>query len=238
MPVAELVKQGRKPVVLIIEDEHRVISFLQQALNEADYDVLAAETKASGEQLWTSKKPDLVILDLMLSDGDGLDLLAKVRAQSMSTPVLVLSAKSSMADRVSGLDAGADDYLPKPFGIEELLARLRVMLRRAREPHQSVFECGDLKMDLVSRRVTRSGRVVFLSETEYRMLELLAASNGEPVPKREMLRHVWDDPDRDDNVVEVYISYLRNKLEWGGASRLIHTVRGRGYVLAESHDPE
>jgi DNA-binding response OmpR family regulator len=224
------------PLILVVEDEERVASFVRQSLGEAGFEVSVARDVATGGTRWELEAPDLVILDLMLPDGDGVDLLTSARQRGARTPVLVLSAKSSMSDRVSGLDAGADDYLPKPFGIEELLARVRVLLRRAKESHASVLQIDDLRIDFSSRRVLRANRLIFLSETEYRLLELLALNLGEPVSKRDILAQVWDDAERDDNVVEVYVSYLRTKLEWGRAKRLVHTIRGRGYVLSESDD--
>jgi DNA-binding response OmpR family regulator len=191
-----------RQTVLIIEDERSVCSFLEQALQESDLDTLIATSLGKGRELWNSGHPDLVLLDLMFPDGNGIDLLKEQRGDGIKTPVIVLSAKSALADRVTGLDQGADDYLPKPFSVEELLARIRAHLR-----------------------------LVFLSTTEFRLLELLGTHLGKPVTKTEILDYVWDDPERDANVVEVYVNYLRNKIERGGAPRLIHTVRGRGYVL-------
>ncbi len=218
--------------VLLIEDEPRVAAAVARAIQEAGYELSVAETAAAAETLWKEGKPDVVILDLGLPDRDGLDLLADIRESGLNTPVLVLSARSSMSDRVTGLDSGADDYLGKPFGVEELLARIRVMLRRRTGPPEK-WEAGNIKIDFATRKVTRSGRIVFLSETEYRLFEHLAHNAGKAVSKKELLQAVWDDPDRDDNVVEVYVNYLRGKLEWGGEPRLIHTIRGKGYVLGD-----
>ncbi len=206
-------------------------SFVVRALTESGYEVVHASTVRTAERLWAERQPELVILDLMLPDGNGIDLLVAERSRGSQTPVLVLSAKSAMSDRVSGLDSGADDYLPKPFGIEELLARVRVLLRRERANGAGSLAIGGFCIDFDDRRVTLRGRTVFLSDTEYRLLELLAKNYRRPVSKAEILEHVWDDPQRDDNVVEVYVSYLRNKLERGKSPRLIHTVRGKGYVL-------
>jgi two-component system, OmpR family, response regulator MprA len=220
--------------ILVIEDEVRVADFVEKSLGEAGYSVQTAIDYQGGREAWKTSGADAVILDLMLPGGDGLDMLRELRAAGDQTPVLVLSAKASMSERVSGLDAGADDYLPKPFGIEELLARVRALLKRGKVTAPLV--CDDLLIDVLARRVSRAGRVVFLSETEFRLVELLASRHGEPVSKKEILKSVWNDPDRDDNVVEVYVSYLRGKLEWRGAKRLVHTVRGRGYRLWESPD--
>lgn len=222
--------------ILIIEDEPRLADFIVQSLQEAGARPSREMTLLAGEKEWRKARPDAVVLDLTLPDGDGLKLLEAARRSGDVTPVLILSAKSSLAERVSGFQSGADDYLPKPFGIEELLARLRVLLRRSRHTGRTPVRCDDLEIDLVSRRVTRAGRVVFLSETEYRLLEMLALAKGKPVSKEQILTKVWDDPLRDANVVEVYVSYLRQKLERGEAKRLVHTARGLGYVLAEEPD--
>jgi DNA-binding response OmpR family regulator len=219
--------------LLIIEDETRVSDFLARSLEEAGYETESAQTIKAGRELWDESKPDLLVLDLMLPDGNGLDLLEKIRAEDTNTPVLILTAKDSLTDRVAGLDCGADDYLAKPFPLEELLARVRALLRRSRRD-PAFARCGDLEIDFRHRRVTRSGRVVFLSSTEFGLLELLAQNEGRAVSKHEILKQIWDDEDRDPNVVEVYVNYLRHKLERGGASRLVQTVRGKGYTLSDA----
>jgi DNA-binding response OmpR family regulator len=217
--------------ILIVEDEASVSSFLDQALRESGLSPVIASTLKEARAEWDNSSPDLVLLDLMLPDGDGLDLLQEWRKSGSHTPVIVLSAKSGVADRISGLDLGADDYLAKPFSLEELLARVRAQLRRLQDLPVKVVKVGALEIDLQSRRPLLGGRLLFLSSTEFRLLELLATHLGQPVSKSQILEYVWDDPDRDPNVVEVYVNYLRNKLERGNAPRLIHTVRGRGYVL-------
>ena len=225
------VSEGARPTVLVVEDELSVCSFLKQALQESDITPVVATSLKKGRELWNQEHPDLVLLDLMFPDGNGIDLLKEQRSAGNKTPVIVLSAKSTLADRVTGLDQGADDYLPKPFSVEELLARVRAHLRRAKENPPNAVTVGPLEIDLFSRRALMDGRLVFLSTTEFRLLERLATHLGKPVTKTEILDYVWDDPQRDANVVEVYINYLRNKIERGGAPRLIHTVRGKGYVL-------
>jgi DNA-binding response OmpR family regulator len=217
--------------ILIVEDESSVSSFLEQALRESGLTPAVASSLKEARELWAAMPPDVVLLDLMLPDGDGLDLLQEWRKSGSHTPVIVLSAKSGLADRVSGLDLGADDYLAKPFSLDELLARVRAQLRRLQDIPVKVVRAGALEIDLQARRALLGGRLLFLSSTEFRLLELLAAHLGEPVAKGQILEYVWDDPERDPNVVEVYVNYLRNKLERGAAPRLIHTVRGRGYVL-------
>lgn len=216
--------------ILIVEDEPGLRGAVAQAFAEAGYGTVCAATLSEARGILRRETPELVILDIMLPDGNGMELLEEIRA-SGPTPVLMLTARSGLEDRVKGLDRGADDYLVKPFRLEELLARVRALLRRTRLGSE-VITVGALSIDLGQRRVTHEGRVVFLSTTEYTLLEQLARSAGEPVSKTAILRHVWDDEDRAPNVVEVYINYLRHKLERGDSPRLIHTVRGRGYVLS------
>ena len=216
--------------ILLIEDEPQVASFVNQALADSGYTCSLAGTSEEGRAKWEGEEPDLVVLDLMLPDGDGLALLQELRDKGIVTPVLILTAKSGMGDRVSGLDAGADDYLIKPFGLEEFLARVRALLRRSTP---TTLKVGDLELDFRQRRVRRANRVIFLSPTEYALMEILATHPREPVSKAQILEFVWDDPLRDPNSVEVYVKYLRSKLERGDATRLIHTVRGKGYLLSE-----
>lgn len=222
----------RLATVLVVEDEPAVSGFIKKALSEAGMGVEVAHDVDSAEQIWRSIDPDLVLLDLMLPDGNGLDLLRGMRESGHDHPVIVLSARSEVADRVKGLDLGADDYLVKPFNIDELLARIRARVRRDRSG-STVIKCADLVLDLRLRRASRAGRHLFLSTTEFDLLQFLALNLGKVVTKQEILSHVWDDPVRHPNLVEVYINYLRTKLERGGSSRIIHTARGQGYVLDE-----
>ncbi|AIE86221.1 response regulator transcription factor [Fimbriimonas ginsengisoli] len=218
--------------ILIVEDEPKLARVIEQAMKEANYEPSVAHSLAAARQQIASEKPDLILLDIMLGDGSGMDFLAEVR-QASEVPVLMLTARTGIEDRILGLDGGADDYLVKPFRLEELLARMRALLRRTRGGATTVT-VGDLTVDMARRRVTHGGKVIFLSTTEYALLELLARSPGEPVSKGTVLKHVWDDAERAPNVVEVYVNYLRHKLERGEAPRLIHTVRGKGYVLSEA----
>jgi DNA-binding response OmpR family regulator len=178
----------------------------------------------------------LALLDIMLPDLDGLAILQEARAHKVQTPVLLLTARNEIRDKVKGLDLGADDYLAKPFRIEELLARVRALTRRARS---RMLVAGDLSMDTLRRLVERAGRILYLSPTEYSVLELLLERQGHAVSKKEILSYVWhDDTYRDPNTVEVYVNYLRNKLESHGGSRLIHTQRGAGYLLSPQSPDE
>ena len=220
--------------VLVVEDEAAVSDFLRQALEEHGYAVTVTDRAETGLAEAERTQPNLVVLDAMLPGMDGFEFLRRLRTK-VDTPVLMLTALAGVDDRVRGLDAGADDYLAKPFRLEELLARVRALLRRSKADATSI-SCGDLHIDLISRRVTRNGRQVFLSATEFSLLELLARHQGEPVSKAVMLERVWDDSERDANLVEVYISYLRSKLERGGLTRLVQTVRAKGYMLSELAD--
>jgi DNA-binding response OmpR family regulator len=217
--------------VLVVEDEAAVSDFLRQALEENGYTVTVADRAEKGLVEAEKTQPNLVVLDAMMPGMDGFEFLKRLRTKT-DTPVLMLTALAGVDDRVKGLDAGADDYLAKPFRLEELLARVRALLRRSKADSTSV-SCADLHIDLITRRVTRGGRQVFLSGTEFSLLELLARHLDEPVSKAMMLERVWDDGERDANLVEVYISYLRSKLERGGLPRLVQTVRGKGYRLSD-----
>ena len=184
-----------------------------------------------------AKEPDIVVLDVMLPDVDGFEVLRRVRTSS-KVPVLMLTARTGLNDRVTGLDAGADDYLAKPFMLEEFLARVRALLRRSTKD-LSRLQYGDLIVDMTSRKVSRAGKPIFLSVTELSLLELLLRTPEIPVSKQTILEKVWDDTGyRDPNVVEVYVSYLRHKLERSGTSKLIHTVRGQGYMLGRPQNED
>ena len=209
-------------------------SFLEQALHESGYIPTVAATSTEANAALAASAPDLVLLDVMLPDEDGFSVLRRIRKDS-SVPVLMLTARDATDDRVKGLDAGADDYLAKPFKLEELLARVRALLRRG-GPAAVLHRVGDLEIDTATRRVHRGGRLVFLSETEYHLLEILARAGGEPVSKGDILREVWGNAGRDPNVVEVYVSYLRTKLDRDDLPRLVQTVRGRGYALREGSE--
>lgn len=222
--------------VLIVEDEAGVCEFLQQALEESGYSVVIRSTGPSGLAELLQGTFDVALLDIMLPEIDGLTILKEARAHNVQTPVLLLTARNETRDKVAGLDLGADDYMAKPFRIEELLARVRALTRRSRS---HLLEAGDLSMDTLHRTVERGGRALYLSPTEYSLLQLLLERQGQAVSKKEILAYVWrDDITRDPNTVEVYINYLRNKLESGGGSRLIHTQRGAGYVLSGQEPDE
>lgn len=223
--------------MVLVEDEQAVLDFLSQALDQSGYDTIRFASGEAAVSAIQEKEPDLIVLDVMLPDIDGFEVLRRVRTQA-KVPVLMLTARTSLADRVTGLDAGADDYLPKPFMLEEFLARVRALLRRSSKD-LSRLQYGDLVVDMTSRKVSRAGKPIFLSATELSLLELLMRTPETPVSKQTILEKVWDDTGyRDPNVVEVYVSYLRHKLERSGMSKLIHTVRGQGYMLGRPQNED
>jgi heavy metal response regulator len=218
--------------VLVLEDEPRVRSFVERGLKEAGFAVDAAADGEEGLRLGLVHPYDAIVLDLMIPRLDGLGVLRKLREGGRKTPVLILSARDEVEDRVRGLDAGADDYLPKPFAFAELLARLRALLRRG-TTLPSVIEVGDLQIDVVGRVVERAGRRIDLTAKEFSLLEYLARHAGEVVTRTMISEHVWDmNFDSSSNVVDVYIRYLRRKIDEPFGRKLIHTRRGVGYVLS------
>ncbi len=223
--------------ILIVEDYKPIREAVARGLKEAGFSVDA--TGDGEEGLWyaQSAEYDVLILDLMLPGMDGLALLKALRKSGANTSVLILTAKDTVADRVRGLELGADDYLVKPFAFEELLARVRALVRRTLERRSPQLTIDDLEVDVVGRKVKRSGRAVVLSAREYAILEYLALRAGQVVSRSEIQDRVYDfAEDRNSNVVDVYIGYLRRKLESKGGCRLIHTRRGMGYVLAKPGD--
>lgn len=223
--------------VLIIEDEHKIARALQKALTQETYAVDVSFTGDDGLAMASTEPYDVMIIDRMLPGGiDGLSIVKELRALSIHTPILLLTAMSATHDKTDGLDAGADDYLAKPFALEELLARVRALLRRPAEQQSSVLTIGDLTLDTVRYTVTRAGRSISLTSKEFALLEFLMRNPGRPLSKEVIISHVWDyDADILPNTVEVYIKYLRNKLETKGETPLIHTVRGFGYTFEANH---
>lgn len=215
--------------ILVVEDEPAMLQLLEEALQESGYAVTTAEN--GREALKKVAGQDLLVVDVMMPLMNGFDMVRELRAQGNQAPVLFLTAKDATSAKVKGLDIGGDDYLVKPFKLDELLARIRALLRRSAAT-QDVLEFADLWIDRRSRKVRRGERWIYLSNTEFSLLEQLALRPGDAVSKQTLLKEVWnDDTFRDENVVEVYINYLRSKLEVLGMSRLVHTVRGKGYVL-------
>ena len=222
----------RNPLVLVIEDEKDIARFIELELAAEGYATEVAFDGVTGLSKFREVNPDLVILDLMLPVLDGLEVARRIRKTS-NTPIIILTAKDGIQDKVEGLDSGADDYLIKPFSIEELLARVRAHLRRVNPAVTGEVRVADLVMNLDGREIFRGGRRVELSAKEFELLELLARNPGKVFSRFEIEEKVWPEYTGGSNVVDVYIGYLRRKLEEGGERRLIHTVRGVGYVLRE-----
>ena len=222
------------PRIAIIEDQAALQASLQRGLSEEGFEVLTAGTGETAYALLKREPFDAVILDLMLPDGDGLSLLRRLRIEEMRVPVLVVTAKDSIRDRVVGLDSGADDYLVKPFDFEELLARLRALLRRASAGLETTLQFKDLLLDSLTRRVQRQGKEVELTHRQFELLEYLLRNKNRVVSRQELARDVWKASTATwTNVIEVQINQLRKKLGSAGIEPLLHTVRGVGYQLGE-----
>lgn len=220
------------PQILIIEDEPKLLRNLREGLSEEGFDVLTAADGEAGYRMATTEPIDLVLLDLMLPGMPGLELLTAMREQGRSTPVLVLTAKDRIGDRVAGLDGGADDYLVKPFAFDELLARIRALLRRSSETQTRILRIGRLEVNTSQRRVTLSGSELALSAREYELLEYLIAHAGQVLSREEIARDVWQETGAvETNIIDVYVNYLRRKIEKLDHPALIHTIRGIGYCL-------
>ena len=225
--------------LLVVEDEHKTGNYLQQGLTEAGFQVSLARNGLDGHHLAMTEDFDLIVLDVMLPDVDGWRILQSLREAARQTPVLFLTARDSVEDRVKGLELGADDYLVKPFAFAELLARGRTLLRRGSVPVQSdQLSVADLMLDMPKRRATRDGKKIQLSQKEFALLELLVRREGEVLTRSLIASQVWDmNFDSDTNVIDVAIRRLRAKIDDGFEPKLIHTVRGMGYKLdAEAND--
>ena len=222
--------------ILVVEDEKKVASFIQRGLEAEHYTVDVAYDGEVGLVRVFDGNYDLLILDVMLPKRDGLSVLQEVRRHKLNLPVLLLTARDTVADKVAGLDRGADDYLTKPFAFEELLARVRALLRRGTPMPAPVLALADLRLDLVTRQVTRAGRRIDLTAKEFALLEFFLRQPGRVLSRTLIAQHVWGvDFDTFTNVIDVYINALRKKLEQPGERPLIHTHRGVGYSL---RDPE
>jgi DNA-binding response OmpR family regulator len=221
--------------VLVIEDEAKVANFIQKGLQEEQYAVDVARDGQEGAYQAENFDYDVVILDLMLPKVSGLNLLRSLRVKKPSLPVLILTAKGSVGDRVKGLDSGADDYLAKPFAFVELVARIRALLRRGQQ-EDTKLRVADLEMDTATRQTARGGRRIDLKPKEFALLEFLLRHAHRPVTRTMIIEHVWDIHfDAISNVVDVHINSLRNKIDRGDSPALIHTIRGVGYVLSDTH---
>lgn len=220
--------------ILVVEDEHKIANAIKKGLEQETYAVDVSYTGADGYDLAESEDYDLLILDLMLPEMDGLTICRELRAKGIHTPILILTAKGDVSEKVEGLDSGADDYLTKPFSFEELLARVRALSRRPKSTLNTKLSVSDLELDTSSYEVKRTGNTIQLSSKEFSLLEYLMRNSGKTLSKEKIINHVWDyDSDILPNTVEVYIKYLRNKIDkpFPLSKPLIHTIRGFGYKL-------
>jgi DNA-binding response OmpR family regulator len=225
---------GKREVrLLLVEDEARVASFIAKGLEGAGYVTEVASTGEAALALLRASRPvDLILLDVGLADMDGFDVLAEVRKSDQQTPIIMLTARGDVASRVRGLDLGADDYLPKPFDFDELVARIRAQLRHSRQSQASVLQVGDVSLDLKTRRATRGDRATDLTSREFALLEFLMRHEGQVLSRSQILGSVWGYSfDPQSNVVDVYVGYLRGKLDRPDDDTIIETVRGGGYRL-------
>ena len=221
--------------ILVVEDEHKIANSIKKGLEQETYAVDVAYGGEEGFDLASSEEYDVIILDLMLPGLDGLTICKKLRREeNIHTPILILTAKGEVEDKVKGLNSGADDYLPKPFAFSELLARIRALARRPKQVLESSLTVEDLTLNTLTYQVNRSGKNIELSKKEYALLEYLMRHNGKVLSKDQIINNVWDyDSDELPNTVEVYIGYLRNKIDkpFKNKKSLIHTVRGFGYKI-------
>ncbi|OGP13969.1 MAG: DNA-binding response regulator [Deltaproteobacteria bacterium GWA2_54_12] len=220
--------------ILIVEDEKDLAAIIKQGLEEEGYVVDVAHDGEEGLYMAETYPIDVMVLDVMLPLMDGLTVLSNLRKKGVQTPVILLTARDALIDKIKGLDTGADDYLTKPFVFEELLARIRSLIRRKGTVKEAVIRIADLEIDTASHQVRRAGKSIALSAKEYSLLEFLAYRKGSVVSRTDIVEHIYnEDADMDSNVVDVYINYLRNKIDKEFSGKLIHTVRGAGYILKE-----
>ncbi len=222
--------------VLIIEDEAKVVDFIAKGLEEEGYSVSAAFDGKKGLELLQTRKYDIVLLDLMIPEIDGLKVLRNIRAWGINTPVLIITAKNTKEDVVRGLDTGSDDYLTKPFSFEELLARMRALLRRSAAKEGHVMKYEDLELNPYSRVLSVGMKEVELTEKEFLTMELLIKNAGRTMTRREIAEYAWQNATDSTNIVDVYINFLRKKIETITPRKYIHTVRGIGYTLKEEDE--
>jgi heavy metal response regulator len=220
--------------ILVVEDEKKVARFIQRGLEEEHYTVDVANDGERGELLALGQNYDLLILDVMLPKRNGLELTRTLRQQKKSTPILMLTAKTTTEDKVAGLDSGADDYLTKPFAFAELLARVRSLLRRGSQEKSAVLTIADLELDTVTHKARRAGKVIDLTVKEYALLEYFLRNKERVLSRTIISEHIWGNSfDTGTNLIDVYVNHLRNKIDSRYTRTLIHTVRGVGYVMKE-----
>jgi len=220
--------------ILVVEDENKIASLIKRGLKEEGYAVDIASDGLEGEFLATTNEYDAMILDVMLPKTDGITLCKNLRAKKITTPIIMVTAKDAVSDKVKGLDSGADDYLTKPFAFEELLARIRSLLRKRDSLAATKLKVDGLELDLLTHKVARDGKNIELTSKEHALLEYLMRNSGSVITRTMIAEHVWDmNFDTDTNVIDVYINYLRKKIDEGFKKGLICTIRGRGYMIKE-----
>jgi DNA-binding response OmpR family regulator len=220
--------------LLIVEDEKSLLKILEKGFKEEGYGVDAASDGEEGLYMAENIPYDAIILDIMLPKVDGLTILSTIRKKEIATPVILLTARDTTGDKITGLDTGADDYMTKPFDFDELLARVRSLVRRKSAVKEAVIRIDNLEINTASHEVRRGGRAITLSSREYSMLEYMAYNKDTVLSRSAILEHVYsEEVDLDSNIVDVYINYLRKKLDSGSERKLIHTVRGAGYILRD-----
>jgi DNA-binding response OmpR family regulator len=220
--------------ILVVEDDRKVASFIRQGLAEEGHTVETAADGATALDVLAGEPYDLVILDVMLPKRDGFAVLKEARTSGVRAPVLMLTARDTVADKVAGLDAGADDYLAKPFAFEELIARVRALLRRAADRREPVLRLADLSLDPATRKVARGGRRIELTSREWALLEYFLRNPGRVLTRAMLVQRVWGlDFDPESNIVDVYVGYLRRKIDGPSERRLVHTIRGAGYMMTD-----
>jgi len=218
--------------ILVVEDEKKVAAFIKRGLEEDNFSVEVAHDGEQGMEMASDGGFDLIILDILMPKKDGLTMLGELRAKQVPTPVLVITAKGSVEDKVRGLDSGADDYLVKPFAIAELLARVRSLLRRGGTDKPTMLSVSNLTLDLVTHKATRANRTIELTAKEYTLLEYFMRNANKVLSRSIISEHIWNyNFDTGTNIIDVYINHLRNKVDGGFDRKLIHTVRGVGYVM-------
>ena len=224
--------------ILLVEDEKRIASFIERGLKEEDYAVDVAYNGQDALFQVSVYQYDLIVLDRILPDKDGVEVCKEIRTKALKVPVLMLTARSSIDDKVEGLDAGADDYLTKPFAFDELLARIRALLRRKNQGASNLIKVGDLELNQKTHEVKRDGQVIDLTSKEYSLLEYFMVNAGQVITRTMISEHVWNESfDSLTNVIDVYVNYVRNKIDKPFESPLLKTIRGKGYILqADKHE--
>ena len=223
--------------IIVIEDDKKIAAFIKKGLEEEHYAVDVFHNGEEGAYWAGINECDLIILDIMLPGKNGIDICDEIRQKNILTPILILTAKSSLKDRVKGLDMGADDYLTKPFAFEELFARVRSLLRRNQSYKTKTLKIADLELDPVSRTVTRAGRGIALTGKEYALLEYMMRNKGRVLTETRIIAHVWDmSYDPESNIVNVYVHHLREKVDKGHDKKLIHTIRSLGYTIKDGDE--